>query len=489
MNDYKLTSGVVAIEILAASSKHPNELQVKGVLVRLDEPSTKAPHGSSGHKILIPKDVAASKIDTLINMPINYHDALDRHNPNRPVGIIKAAKIIGDEIVVEGIVWKKNFPDAEKDLSASSLGMSFEACDVQIADTGADVWKVSNICFTGATILYKSAAAYFKTSAKSLAASGAPKVIDLPFTLVANASKGAKMPKNKITKKLAKPTLKVPAKTGKKIVKASEEQQLSAMLASALGLAMQPVVSGLAELNQRFEVLASSFEQEEEEIEASEDDDDEDEIDASGEDDEEEEEEISAAKDKKKSKSKSDDSDDSDDEDDEEDDDIDAGASDDEDELEDMDDGDGDDDDTTPGHFNPPANVKNKGRKVTVSDSKKAGKKMKVKASSAVRDEEIEMLSRRVRRQAQTIRGLRELTASQTEAISAASASTDRRSISASALTAATLAKGDLNVADMHAEGSKLNVADIDRLAAMNGLDSTQSMAMKTELARLGVMD
>lgn len=160
------------ITIEAASDTHPNELPFKGVLLQLDEPSTKPPNGARGHRILIPATVAKKRLQTLIGMGINLADGeTDKHNPQRKVGVIEAAWIKGKELWIKGKIWKKDFPDAEKALRSKKLGMSFEGSDVQIVDASASVWKVADLFFTGAALLLKTAAAYSKTEA--LAASAA----------------------------------------------------------------------------------------------------------------------------------------------------------------------------------------------------------------------------------------------------------------------------------------------------------------------------
>ncbi len=78
-----------------AASSHPNELRLRGTLVRLDEPSTKAPHGANGHRIMVSSAVARKTVDTLINMGLNYAPSLQEHAARRKVGVITRAWIEG----------------------------------------------------------------------------------------------------------------------------------------------------------------------------------------------------------------------------------------------------------------------------------------------------------------------------------------------------------------------------------------------------------
>jgi len=52
------------LEQVEAGVQHPNKMKFRGVLVRLDEASTKPPNGSGGHKILVSTDVAKRRLST-----------------------------------------------------------------------------------------------------------------------------------------------------------------------------------------------------------------------------------------------------------------------------------------------------------------------------------------------------------------------------------------------------------------------------------------
>ncbi len=155
-------SGGVA---LLSASTHPNAMRFRGVLVRLDEPSTKPPNGSDGHKIFLSSEVAKEKLSTLIGMGLNYAPSLDTHAQRRKVGTIQKAWIKGRDLWVSGVIWKHDFPEAEKDLKRDGLGMSMELGKVSVENIHADVWHLEDFYFLGATILKKDAAAYYKTMA------------------------------------------------------------------------------------------------------------------------------------------------------------------------------------------------------------------------------------------------------------------------------------------------------------------------------------
>jgi hypothetical protein len=146
------------------TSAHVNAMPWEGTLLILDEPSTKPPNGAEGHLIFVPKKVAKQKLKTLIGMGINYATDLSGHQPRRKVGVITHAWIDGGKVKVRGQIWKKDFPEASQDLKQKALGMSMELADVLVEDKDSRVWKLIDFTFTGATILRKSAAAYFKTA-------------------------------------------------------------------------------------------------------------------------------------------------------------------------------------------------------------------------------------------------------------------------------------------------------------------------------------
>jgi hypothetical protein len=150
---------------LSESPDHPNVMKFKGTLVRLDEPSTRAPNGSEGHRILVPSSVARQRLGTLKNMGLNYSPTLAGHAQRRKVGTITRAWIDGKDLNVEGVVWKHDFPEAKKDLKQQGLGMSMELGEVSVEDPHAKVWKLNDFCFLGATVLWKDKAAYYRTAA------------------------------------------------------------------------------------------------------------------------------------------------------------------------------------------------------------------------------------------------------------------------------------------------------------------------------------
>lgn len=170
---------------------HPNKMPFKGVLLRVNEPSDKPPHGSEFHRIYVSSSVVDEKLPTLIGMAVNYDPSdMDEHKTKHKVGIITKAGRKGKDVWVKGFVWKKDFPEAERDLKKPNLGMSMELSNVEVENEHASVWKLDDFSFTGATILDKDAAAYHNTTLSAAAKAAA-------------AEEGEQMKKPKEEKKVA----------------------------------------------------------------------------------------------------------------------------------------------------------------------------------------------------------------------------------------------------------------------------------------------
>lgn len=288
-------SNISFLEAVESEEDHPNKLPFRGVLLVVDAASTKPPHGSRGHRIYVPKDVAEKKLGSLIGMAINYDRGdLDSHVTRHKVGIITKAWIKGDQVWVKGFAYKKDFPEVVHDLKQGGLGMSMELANVYVRDENEDVWHLVDFAFTGATILKKSAAAYYQTELVANAGRSVRKT-----AVAAIAASG----KHKGEKGMAEK---------KKTVAASSDSGQGALLVSAIEGAIAksfaPVIGELKASNDRvsqlsndveelkglYMIQAAAKEEDDEEMEAAYEEDDE-EMEAAGkskkEDDEDEEDE------------------------------------------------------------------------------------------------------------------------------------------------------------------------------------------------------
>jgi hypothetical protein len=156
---------------ISESVPHPNRRWFKGLLTFVDEPSDKAPTGARGHQVLITHDAAVSSLPTLIGMGINFSPEFNKHEHRNKCGVISDAYIDGNKLFVYGFIYGRDFPDViEKLSSGGQFGMSYEVADAKVDDMRRDVWTISRLHFTGATIVLKHKAAYHNTSFQLLEA-------------------------------------------------------------------------------------------------------------------------------------------------------------------------------------------------------------------------------------------------------------------------------------------------------------------------------
>jgi hypothetical protein len=440
-------------------------------------------------------------------MGTNYSPNLDSHSPQHKVGVIAGAYIDGNKVRVNGFLWQRDFPNVKRDLDEGRLGMSMELQDVKVRDANARVWYLEDFHFSGATILFKSAAAY---TATSLTAAGTIKHLGeewgrLVRSEIQKAAHAMQASACGCTRKHSEGGSMDQKK--KKIAASSEEDQgalLVRAIASGVGPAistairesLQPFVGVLKSQQASIARIAASVEESKAlSLEAA----------KGGDEDEpgEEEEEIHAAK--------------------HEDDDMDAGK----DEMdasvknhkEEADDNDQDDseldaalenleDDTDEedevGELNKDAYSQNKGSKTTRTG--KIGKDKSVKilpraaassiqASSVIR--ELYASHRALRRKYRTLQASHtDKLESQQNRIDALEAQvenyaerTDRRSVSAE--LANFLAKNNVDVRELRAEGKTLAVSQVDQIfaSAPVELDPTTRMWFKNQLLQAGLME
>ena len=459
--------------------KHPNKLTLKGVLVRLDEPSTRAPHGSEGHRIYVPKDVAQRRLNTLKGMGLNYSTDFKTHAQRRKVGVIDKAFIRGKDLCVEATVWKHDFPEAEKDLKQPGLGMSMELGDVSVEDPKADVWRLSDFCFLGATVLWKRNAAYYQTEAIAAAAAKTEGRYHM------------KTAKKKVVAGTPKPEIDV--------------TNIASLAAEAAVGAIQPTLiqlaRGQAKLSARLDEMdldmlshkqvAAGKGEEEDDEEACK-------MENAKEEEDDEEEAAAVAAAKKKNCDDDDDSDDGGDDDDEEsdddDDEMDSGA-DDESKLEKLGPKTDDDEesDDLPGQLNKGAT--NKGDKTTSEN--KVGKTVNeavlgakyVHARKQLKRMRAEMaaMSSELAKYRKTVKANR-------RQLAAAAEGTERRSMCADTdpMVIGMLQKSGLNAREMQASGQKLTISEADAVikALFDGsVDPRESMALKNKLLEAELME
>lgn len=463
----------------AADKAHPNKLPFSGTLLTLDTASNRPPHGAEGHRIYVPSAVAKKRLSTLINMGLNYTKALDTHAPRHKVGIITGAWIDGKKLMVRGFIWKKDFPEAAKDLHAGNIGMSMELADVYVRSKDEDVWHLEDFHFSGATALLKSAAAYQSTALAAAAAlvriGGGSMKTKVKVREVAAGSDQSKLLVNALGKSL-----------GPMIANAvSEGLKPFVVFASKQGKAVKALAASVEELKvSHIEAAKDDVENDEEviEVEADADEDveaDADEIEADAADEEDDADEPPA----KKKKGGADEEDDDDDAE------LDAAMAD----LSDSPESQGE-----TGEEND--DVKNRGDKTTRTGKIGKAKHMAVKAGSIAASSLVRELyasHRALRTKYKTLRASAEKKneelSNKVEALEAQveqyAERVDRKSVPAE--LGNFLNKAGHDVREMFANGTKLTVQQVDEMFANSPvqLDVTTRMWMKNQLLERNLME
>lgn len=434
------------------ASSHPNEMKFRGVLVRLDEPSTRPPNGAEGHRIMVPTAVARKKLSTLLNMGLNYAPDMKHHAQRRKIGVITKAWIDGRDVRVEATVWKHDFPEAERDLKRSGLGMSMELGQVSVQDSGADVWVLSDFTFLGATVLERDSAAYSRTHA-----------------IAAAREKGKQMA---TTRKKA---------GGSETV--LTRKQIADIAASAATEAITKIAAPLMDTQARILTRLDAFDAAEadEEIDASEEPEKKKKTGRS----------VDAAK-RRAADDGEDDGDDGDDEDDDDEGDDDDMESEEDDMKSEVDKGDleelgpeADAGDQKPGHANEGAD--NKGRKTEPDE--KVGKSVDSQRLAAALSRE-KTLRAKLQRTVAANTGLEKRVRRLERQVTAAGDQMSRRTSALPAEAAGVLRKGGLDAGELLASGQKLTVDEVDGiLQNIGGMSVEKRIQLKGELVRHNVMD
>lgn len=153
-----------------ASSDNPDLLKFSAVVGYLDTPTDGTPCGGlHGYKTIISSE--GTNVQTLAGMGVNvsygWNDNFKGHDPWFKIGTINSVSQVGNEIHAEGHLWKSDFPDicdtieCAKESLGCSVEVYFESVEI---DDDAHLIVGKQAHFTGVAILYKSKAAFKKTS-------------------------------------------------------------------------------------------------------------------------------------------------------------------------------------------------------------------------------------------------------------------------------------------------------------------------------------
>jgi len=123
--------------------------------------------GAKGYSIVL---ADGTNVEELNGSGVNCSygaDGFKAHNKSFKIGVIDDARIVNDDIIVEGHLWKTDFPDVCDTIESAkhALGCSVEvyAYDVSV-DDDKKIQTLNDVHFTGMSIVYKSKAAFEGTN-------------------------------------------------------------------------------------------------------------------------------------------------------------------------------------------------------------------------------------------------------------------------------------------------------------------------------------
>lgn len=144
-----------------------NRAPITGVLFRVDEPSEAIPAKGPGMPLYVPKEVAASILNTVAGLPLDAHDNLSQHADEEIAGVMLSAELRGQDFVVHGYLWPGSKSSKVRKIVANQerLGMSMmaDAWGHEAEVNGQKVFWVDDIELGGANILFSDCATYRKT--------------------------------------------------------------------------------------------------------------------------------------------------------------------------------------------------------------------------------------------------------------------------------------------------------------------------------------
>lgn len=152
--------------MLKSKASHPNKLPFDGVLTLIDTVSNKAPNGSGGRKVILPREVVIEALPSLIDMAVDFKPGWEEHDNKQKIGLIKDAWVEDNFVRVSGFLYAKDFEHIISEMRRPKrpLGMSYEIAEAHIKRMSDPVWRLTKFIFTGAAILYQDKAAYSKTT-------------------------------------------------------------------------------------------------------------------------------------------------------------------------------------------------------------------------------------------------------------------------------------------------------------------------------------
>ena len=168
------------------AESHPNKMKFTATVMYLDQYSNTAPCGVDGDRIMLEKSECEKSLESMNLMGINcvWHEwgtpdwQFDGHDPRNKIGVVENTYIEGNELKIDGIIYKQDFSDVTQFIknAMESIGFSIEATFNDFEETEEGV-IIRDVEFTGVSMLFKNCAAYSDTYIEKLSASKKDKEI------------------------------------------------------------------------------------------------------------------------------------------------------------------------------------------------------------------------------------------------------------------------------------------------------------------------
>lgn len=181
-----LTLQASGTDFSVKTENHSNKMRFTATIMYLDQYSDGVPGGTVWDKILLEKSECEKALDTMnlmgINCVWNEYCTADwqfyGHDPRNKIGVVENTYIEGNELKIDGIIYKNDFKDISRFIKniMDSIGFSIEASFDDWEETEEGV-IIRDVEFTGVSMLFKNCAAYSDTYIETLSASKKDKEI------------------------------------------------------------------------------------------------------------------------------------------------------------------------------------------------------------------------------------------------------------------------------------------------------------------------
>ena len=185
-NKRTLTLQASGNDFTVKTESHPNKMKFTATVMYLDQYSDGIPGGTIWDKIMLEKSECEKALESMNLMGINcmWDDSywtehvFTGHDIRNKIGVVEKTYIEGNELKIDGIIYKQDFYDIARFIknTMDSMGFSIEASFDDYEETNDGV-IIRNVEFTGVSMLFKNCAAYSDTYIETLSASKKDKEI------------------------------------------------------------------------------------------------------------------------------------------------------------------------------------------------------------------------------------------------------------------------------------------------------------------------